>query len=127
MKRRDTCHPAHKLFARTRDGLGNGDVILVTLFSRLSCMKPTTDAQTLPTVVVLTDNNLLNRMKAASGLHLEKYKLVPRWRDALCRNRLWLLQHALGPFLSLYGIQLERATPFPLPELVIGQRHVKDV
>jgi len=95
-----------------------GIITLVTVFSWLSGMEPTTDAQAFPPVLALADNNLLHRMKTPSGLHLEKYELVPRWRDALGRHGLWF-QHALGPFLFLDGVQLECATPLPLPELVI--------
>ena len=89
-------------------------------------MEPTTDAQTLaPALVLTTDHNLLNRVEAPSGLHLEKYELVPHRRDALRRDRLGL-QHAVGGALP-DGVQLERTTPIPLPEAVVGQRHVEDV
>ena len=87
-------------------------------------MEPTTDTQTLPPVVALADDNLLHRMKAPSRLHLEKHKLVPNRRDALSRDRLGL-QHAAGALLD--GVQLERAAPLPLPELVVRQGHVEDV
>src|SRR6267154_6391533 len=119
--RDETTHrgTTHKLFARTGDGLGD-ITILVTLFSWLSGMEPTTDAQALPPGLALADNNLLHRVKTPSGLHLEKYELVPRWRVALGRYGLWF-QHALAfdPFLFLDGVKLERATPLSLPELVI--------
>lgn len=115
--------PTHELFART----GNrwGDVALVALFSRLSSMEPTADAQTLPPVLALADDDLLHRVKAAAGLHLEKDKLVPRRRDALGRDGL-RLEHARLRALP-DGVQLERAAPLALPEPVVRQRQVEDV
>lgn len=104
-----------------------GDIVFVTLFSWLSGMEPTTDAQALPPVLALAYNDLLHRMKTPSGLHLKKYELVPRRRDALGRHGLWFQHATLDTIPFLDGVQLERATPLPLPELVIRQRHVEDV
>lgn len=101
-----------------------GDFALVTLFSRLRGMEPTTDAQPLPPVIALSDDDLLDRVEAAPRLHLEEYELVPRRGDAPSRDGL-RLQDAVGALPD--GVQLERAAPLPLPELVVRERHVEDV
>jgi hypothetical protein len=101
-----------------------GDFALVTLFSWLSGMEPTTDAQTLPPVIALTDDDLLHRMKAASRLHLKEYELIPRRGHALNRDG-FRFQNAVGALLD--RVQLERAAPLFLPELVVREGHVKDV
>ena len=114
--------PTHELFARTRDGGDN--FVFVALFARLSSMEPTADAQTLPPVLALADDDLLHRVKAPARLHLKKHKLVPRRRDAPGRDRLGL-EHGAGALLD--GVQLERAAPRALPGPVVRQRHVEDV
>ena len=114
--------PTYELFARARGGLD--DLSVVALFSRLSGVEPAADAQTLPPVFVLADDDFLYRMKAASRLHLEKHKLVPGRRNALGWNGLGL-QHAMCVLAD--GVQLERAAPLPLPEPAVWQRHVEDV
>lgn len=92
-------------------------------------MEPTADAQALPPVLALSNDHLLHRMKAPSGLHFEQHELVPHRRNALGRHWPRLrLQHAFGrPFPFLDGVQLERAAPLALPELVVRQGHVEDV
>jgi hypothetical protein len=116
--------PTHELFARARDGGLNVLFVVVTLFARLGGVEPAADAQTLPPVLALTNNDLLHRMKTPSRLHLEKHKLIPSRWDALCRDGLGL-RHAVRVLHD--GVQLERAAPLPLPELVVRQGHVEDV
>jgi hypothetical protein len=110
------------LFARTRKGLDG--FTLVTIFSRLSSVEPTTDAQALPPVLAFADDDLLHRVEAPPGLHLEKYELVPRRRDALGRRGLGL-ERTVGALPD--GVQLERAAPLLLPEPVVRQGHVEYV
>lgn len=87
-------------------------------------MEPAANAQTLPTVLALADDDLFHRMEAPAGLHLEKYELIPgRW-DALGGDGLGL-ERSVRAFPD--GVQLECAPPLLLPELVVRQRHVKDV
>lgn len=87
-------------------------------------MEPTTDAQPLPAVIALSDDDLLHRVEAAPRLHLEEHELVPRRGDAPSRDGL-RLQNAIGALPD--GVELERAAPLPLPELVVRERHVEDV
>ena len=127
----------HELFARTRKVLGN--LTLVTLFSRLGSMKPTADAQTLRPVFTLAADDLLHRVKAPPGLHLEKHKLVPRRRDALARDGLRLQRPnaivgagraaaaIITATLSPDRVELERAAPLLFPGSVGRERHVEDV
>lgn len=60
-------------------------------------MEPAADAQTLPAVLALADDDLLHRVEAPAGLHLEKYELVPSWWDAFGGDGLGLQRavHAL--------------------------------
>ena len=94
-------------------------------------MKPPADAETLPPVVALADDDLLDRVEAAPGLHLEEHKLVPRGRNALGRDGLRLergVDVGVGVGGALAdGVELERAAPLFLPELVVRERHVEDV
>jgi len=135
----------HELFTRTRKVLGN--LTLVALFSRLGGMKPTADAQTLRPVFTLADDDLLHRVKAPPGLHLEKHKLIPRRRDALARDGLRLQRHdaivgagagraaaaaavaaaAIIATLSPDRVELERAAPLLFPGSMGRERHVEDV
>jgi len=88
----------HKLLARTRKGrFGRTLTLFVTVFSRLGGMEPAADAQTLPAVLALADDDLLHRVEAPAGLHLEKYELVPSWWDAFGGDGLGLQRavHAL--------------------------------
>jgi hypothetical protein len=60
-------------------------------------MEPATDAQALPTILPLADDDLLHRVEAPAGLHLEKYELVPNWWDAFGGDG-FRLQRTIGAF-----------------------------
>ena len=121
---RDNDWFTHQLLARTRNGRGGLTLILVTVFSRLGGMEPAADAQTLPSVLALADDDLLHRVEAPARLHLEKYELVPSRWDALGGDGLGL-QRTVRALPD--GVQLERTAPLLLPELVVWQRHVQYV
>lgn len=112
-------------------------------------MEPTTDAQPLQSVFTTTlvvDDDLLHRVKAPSGLHLEKHKLVPSRRDALARHGPGLQRQrrrnaivggggggsagaaAAAAAIGLSDrIELERAAPLLFPGSVVREGHVEDV
>lgn len=144
-KKHPPSRATHKLFTRTRKVLT--DFTLVALFSWLGSVEPTTDAQTLRSVFTLAgDDDLLHRVKAPPGLHLEKHKLIPRRRDALARDGL-RLQHNVGGSSASGAtaaavvvavtvaaaielsdrVELERAAPLLFPGSVGRERHVEDV
>jgi len=116
-------------------------------------MEPTTDAQPFQSVFTLVDDDLLHRVKAPSGLHFEKHKLVPSWRDALARHGHGLQRQqrrnaiigrggrggrgsAAGAAAAAVAaattdlsdrVELERAAPLLFPGSVVREGHVEDV
>lgn len=85
-------------------------------------MEPSTDAQ--PGIAFVFDDDLLNGMKALSGLHLEEDELVPTRGDSHRRHRFGLRDAVL---IHMDRIELESAAIFSLPLFVVGEGHVKDV
>jgi hypothetical protein len=94
----------------------------IALLALLRSMKPAGNGQ--PFSSVATGYDFFNRMKTFSGLHLEEDELVPAGRNA---------HHRLGfRFGSTAGVcldrvELEGASPFFLPGLIVGERHIEDV
>lgn len=87
-------------------------------------MEPPTNAQSLSPILPLANDNLLHRMKALPRLHLKENKLVPTRRYTLARDCLGL---GIPLLTNLRWIQLKRAAPLCLPDLVVREGHVEDV
>lgn len=114
---------SHQLLARALDFRRRlGDVSLLSL---LRCVEPSRDAQPVATVLAFSaHDDFFDRMEAAAWLDLEEDELVPAGRDRLGGD--WLgLELAVRVFL--HGVQLERATPLGLPQLIVGEGHVENV
>lgn len=115
---------AYKLFPRTLR-FRCGCRWDITLFTLLRGVEPSTDAQTLATVLTFTSyNDLFDRVKAAPWLHLEENKLIPARRDDLGRYRFGF---QITPCVFLDWVELESSSPVLLPELVVRQWHIEDI
>ena len=110
----------HKLLPRALE-VGVHSVGVKPFLTFLRDMEPPADAQSLPPILALTNDNLFYGVETFTWNDLEENKLVPAWGNAFTRNTLGL-RNTVRPGLS--GIQFERASPFGLPTLVIWDRHV---